>query len=223
MNHLNPLNHGSDNNNQLYSMKNLVYLIALSVILGFVIKVFAFEVFTVPTDSMEPTIKTGSKVWLNKIKLGAYKRGDIIGFEHNRENFVKRITGLPNEYVNNDGDKYFTNKVELVNPPPLDETGHFLPETETIRDFFIIPKTGDTVKFSEYNFDFYKPLIENCEHIPAGKILNKIFINSKEANYYVFKQNYYFVEGDNKAVSVDSRTFGLISENQIIGKTIGIK
>ncbi len=171
---------------------------------------------------MVPTIKTGSKVWLNKIKLGSYKRGDIIGFEHNRENFVKRIVGMPQDYLIWEGKDYFCSRDTFMpSLPPIREYDPPPPPDENFnRTIYKIPKFKDSVVINEYNFDFYKPLIENCEHIPAGKILNKIYINNKEANSYVFKQNYYFVEGDNKAVSVDSRTFGLIGENQIIGKKL---
>ena len=109
----------------------------------------------------------------------------------------------------------------LVPPPIIDVMS---PVDEIyLKSLYRIPRTGDSIKITNDNFDFYKPLIENSEHVLAGKILNKIFINNKEANYYVFKQNYYFVEGDNKTVSIDSRTFGLISENQIIGKVLGKK
>lgn len=200
-------------------MKNLLLLIVFGVAFGFALKFFAFELFTVPTDSMEPTIKTGSKVWLNKIKLSTYKRGDIVGFSHGNENFVKRITGLPHEYVKSMGNQYLLIRDEN-STPPLDE-GEKKYLEEWSKNNLKIPKSGDTITINDYNFDFYQPLIENCEHIPAGKILNKIFINNKEANSYVFKQNYYFVEGDNKAVSIDSRTFGLVSENHIIGKVLG--
>jgi len=202
-------------------MKNLWLLIAFAMALGFALKFFAFEVFTVPTDSMEPTIKTGSKVWLNKIKLSEYKRGDIIGFSHGNENFVKRITGKSRDYITWLGGKFYCSEDTLV-PPPIIE-GMSPVDEIYLKSLYRIPRTGDSIKITNDNFDFYKPLIENSEHVLAGKILNKIFINNKEANYYVFKQNYYFVEGDNKTVSIDSRTFGLISENQIIGKVLGKK
>ncbi len=220
-------------------MKNLLLLIVFGIGFGFALKFFAFELFTVPTDSMEPTIKTGSKVWLNKIKFSNYKRGDIIGFTHGNENFVKRITGLPGEVCQDlkeipfklvDSIQSMTNS-EVNNILKAIEKGQkYRIETETKHWTAypplswapnVIPKKGDTIDLLFHDFDFYQPLIENCEHISAGKILNKIYINNKEANSYVFKQNYYFVEGDNKAVSIDSRTFGLISENQIIGKVLG--
>ena len=87
-------------------MNKFYLLVLFSVLLGFAVKFFVLEVFTVPTDSMEPTIKTGSKVWLNKIKLGSYKRGDIIGFQHGSENFVKRVVGMPRDYLIWEGKDY---------------------------------------------------------------------------------------------------------------------
>ncbi len=200
------------------------FLVLFAVLLGLAVKYFAFELFTVPTDSMEPTIKTGAKVWLNKMKFEPYKQSDIIGFHHGAENFVKRITGMPSESVYYNGNYFLAKNLELASPPPINEYAPPPPPPSQLLGVntinFTIPKSGDTIFIDNSNFGIFLPLIEKCEHVPAGKVLNKIYINNKEASYYVFKQNYYFVEGDNAAVSVDSRAFGLVAENQIIGKVI---
>ena len=82
-----------------------------------------------------------------------------------------------------------------------------------------IPKRGETVALDAVNFSFYQSLIEN-EGNQVGKLLDKIFINGSETTNYTFKQNYYFVQGDNRDASIDSRHFGLISEESILGRLI---
>jgi signal peptidase I len=188
-------------------MKNFLYIIVIGIILGLSIKIFIIEIFTVPTASMEPTILRGSKVWLQKMVFNFHK-SDVVGFQRNEEYFVKRIVGMPSDSVYTEGGIFLVSTLDDV--------------TSFVKDavFYKIPKKGETIAINERNIDFYKPLIEKNEHVQAGNLFNKIFINNSESNTYTFKYNYYFMQGDNTAGSEDSRHFGLIGENQIKGKVI---
>jgi signal peptidase I len=184
-------------------MKSFFYLIIIGIVIGFFIKLFVIEVFTVPTASMEPTILRGSKVWLQKMVFSFHKN-DVVGFERNKEYFVKRIVGMPSDSVYTEGGIFFVSKLK----------------SDKNNSFYKIPKKGDTLVLTEKNINFYKPLIEKNEGIQAGSIVNKIFINNSESNTYTFKHNYYFLQGDNTEGSEDSRHFGLIGENQLKGKVV---
>jgi signal peptidase I len=78
----------------------------MGIALGMIVKIFAFEIFTVPTNSMEPTILRGSKIWVNKFFYTRFNKKDIVSFEHGGENFVKRIVGIPRDTVYFDGKRY---------------------------------------------------------------------------------------------------------------------
>ena len=189
-------------------MKNFLYLIFIGSVVGLLIKLFVFEIFTVPTASMEPTILRGSKVWLQKMFFNLQK-GDVVGFERNNEYFVKRIVGIPSDSVYTE----FAVKgslFELLKPKSI----LFLTKKYV---FYKIPKKGATVVLDDTNFAFYQPLIERNEGVAVNKIINKIFVNNLESNTYTFKHNYYFLQGDNTEGSEDSRHFGLVGENQIKG------
>ena len=191
-------------------MKNFLTLLVVSLILGFSVKWFALEVFTVPTDSMEPTILRGGKVWVNKVTLGFFNKNNIVSFERFGENFVKRIVGVPQDTVYFDGQKFQI----------LGKNQNFFTKNIYNYSLFIIPKKGQKIFFDEKNRDFYLPLIEKYEEVQAGNIIGKIFINNAETDHYTFKYNYYFLQGDNTEGSIDSRDWGLIAQKNIFGKIL---
>ena len=208
-------------------MKNssFIKIIIIGVVLGFGIKWLAFEAFTIPTESMEPTILRGDVVWINKVTFSNFNKNDIVGFEKNKENFIKRIVGVPmdsvyaivkdeaNEENNNPN---VQGKYHIYDP-------HKILPINKIYTFYKIPQKGETIIFNKTNFDFYQSLIETYEGVQAGRLFDKIFINASESNSYTFKQNYYFVQGDNTEGSIDSRHWGLVAQSQLIGKSIYIQ
>lgn len=89
-----------------------------------------------------------------------------------------------------------------------------------IKDFgaLYIPKRGDVVIMNRINGIVYRKIIEWEQH---GKIRieeNKVFLNEILIQKYVFKKNYYFMAGDRVLDSQDSRYWGLLPEEYIVGK-----
>ncbi|WP_136467163.1 signal peptidase I [Flagellimonas onchidii] len=83
-----------------------------------------------------------------------------------------------------------------------------------------IPEAGTTVEINYRTIPLYKKIIRDYEHNDVKVSGQKVFINGKETNSYTFKQDYYWMMGDNRDHSEDSRTWGYVPANHIVGKPV---
>jgi len=89
------------------------------------------------------------------------------------------------------------------------------------KDFFgpiTIPQKGATVELNDSTIVLYKQIIKNYELHDLQVKDGEIFIDGKLATEYTFAQNYYFMMGDNRHNSADSRFWGFVPEDHIAGK-----
>jgi signal peptidase I len=85
-----------------------------------------------------------------------------------------------------------------------------------------IPQKGETIELNEKNLALYSRCIVNYENNILQKNGEKILINGEETTRYTFKYDYYFMMGDNRHNSQDSRSWGFVPEDHIVGKPIFI-
>ncbi len=114
-------------------------------------------------------------------------------------------------------------QINLIKLQKGDANNPYFPQSENFNwslDYFgpiIIPAKGKKVSLDLKNIDIYRTVIERYENRQIIIKDKKIFINNIETSEYTFKMNYYFVLDDNRDNGKDSRYWGFVPENHIIG------
>lgn len=184
-----------------------------------------FEPFKIPSGSMIPTLLIGDFILVNKFSYGfkvpfsdwfsdpTYitgpsmpERGDVVVFKYPQDvalNYIKRIVGLPGDTIE------VIEKVVYVNGKPLD-----------MKDIDGKAQLDDMdEKYKRYNFKFSETKTGNHTHVTQVDQDN--IYNSNFYKVTVPKDSY-FVMGDNRDFSADSRSWGFVPFGHIKGKAIAI-
>ena len=233
-------------------------------------RMLVFDYFTIPTESMYPTLKPGDKVVVNKLKMGAriytdlhfnpegqelkaFRMKGFSGVRHNdivvfneanhwgrlffRINnvFCKRCIALPGDSISAVEGHYHNNNYDgvlgleeeqarLGNTPDSLLQGFWIPpycNGWNIKNFgpVYVPRKDDVVKVNALEAALYEVMLE----WELGKDVtwdwgkNEAYANGRLLRQHRFRHNYYYMAGDNVMNSCDSRYWGAVPEEYIVG------
>jgi len=201
-------------------------------VLGLAMRSFAYETFRQPSGSMLPTLRTGAPLLVQKWGYGNYgtfgrtlfrrpitaplERGDIVVFEYPRDRsveYLKRLVGLPGDKISYRGKTLFVNGAPAVqqntgehNDEQPTAAGSVMSESLLGRQYTIlVDKTRPEPVHGTLDFPLHERCTEgedglSCQ-VPAG---------------------HYFMLGDNRDNSNDSRYWGFVPADHIVGKLVFI-
>ncbi len=200
------------------------------ILIVFLLRSFLFEPFKIPSGSMIPTLLVGDFILVNKftygirlpvanrkiIALGTPERGDVMVFRYPEDpslDYIKRVVGLPGDRI------AYQNKRVSVNGQPV--------PVRQIDDYL----SRERMQFSRRYIETlgtreHEILLE--DEAPAFMSQGRSFPHSGNCNYNtsgltcVVPPGHYFVMGDNRDNSSDSRVWGFVPDENIVGKAFFI-
>lgn len=196
------------------------------ILVVFVMRSFLFEPFKIPSGSMIPTLEVGDLILVNKYHYGIRlpvinqkiipindpKRGDVVVFRYPvdpRNDYIKRVVGLPGDEVS------YLNQVLRINgqPVPTQPLGDQYDDEAMRYMMRLSEKLGEVEHriqrekqpgyFTGPRYDF--PNRDQCRYSPEGVVCK-------------VPAGHYFVMGDNRDNSEDSRYWGFVPDQNLVGR-----
>jgi signal peptidase I len=174
-----------------------------------------FERINLDEDDYSLSGQTTSGEWLYRIVLTEEKLKALKAYS-----FIKRIEIIK---ANDAGSTIPNSSDYQIELPDPGTKPHFQNWTRDNFGPLWVPKEGATLAINDSTLALYGFTIVKYDYNDDAKIENgKLIIGGKEVTKYTFKQDYYFMMGDNRHRSLDSRYFGFVPADHIVGKAFFI-
>ncbi len=174
-----------------------------------ILRSFLFEPFQIPTGSMIPTLVVGDFILVNKfsygirlpvigtkiLDIGEPANGEVMVFipPHQDEYFIKRVVGIPGDRVR------YQDKTLYINGQKQSQT--FVAQFPPVKPKYLQ----------------YREKLGETEHL-----IQRNPYRETRVDEWVIPEGHYFMMGDNRDQSSDSRYWGLVSEGNIVGKAVAV-
>lgn len=187
-------------------------------LLVFSVRTFVAEPFRIPSNSMNPTLKIGDHIVVSKLGYGNYnffgfnvantrrtrpiRRGDVMVFKYpldQKLDYIKRVVGLPGENIRYENKRVLVNDIEIQQVQKSNSSGKLNGSIDNTnnRHFELVNEMRYEITLTERSY----PRKDVSVTVPAG---------------------HYFVLGDNRDNSNDSRYWGFVPEENFIGRLVHI-
>lgn len=223
--------------------RELAEILAITVAVALFVKMFLVDAIHVQGASMENTVLTGDFIVINKLIYGprtprfmpvtgkripslqcpspvSPRAGDVLVFSFPddsagiRPTYVKRLIGLPGDTV------AIRHGAIVINGKALPLVPSARWERGTVRDFgpVVVPRRGDVLDLKADLL--WEPLVRREGHMISRTPSGGVRIDGQSARQYRLEQDHYFVLGDNINDSRDSRSWGCVPSDHILGKAM---
>lgn len=204
-------------------------------ILAFVLimRSFLYEPFRIPSGSMMPTLVEGDFILVEKFRYGLRdpiwrkefwntgrpERGDIVVFKYPIEpdvDYIKRVVGLPGDRVIYREKKLYIQPAECQQP--CEEAEIIVSERELISEGDFFKDRSPLMRYEEtLDGNSYDVLIDQASPALIGNYARQ---EGTRIDEWVVPQGHYFMMGDNRDNSIDSRYWGFVHEDLLVGRAV---
>jgi signal peptidase I len=209
---------GTVDNTNTQAQRDLLKAIFYCLLVVVVVRSFVFEPFRIPSSSMVPTLKIGDHIFVSKFSYGLSvpftkiefvsfrqpKRGDVIVFLWPRDeslHYVKRVIGVPGDLIEVKGRDVWIN-------------GQLAPKEKATS----LPQTEDVFDKDFDEGDYFNEKLETVNHLIRHDSNKQPMGHEARPFKETVPKDHYFVMGDNRDDSSDSRSWGFVPKENVKGK-----
>jgi len=210
-----PVDSAKKSTEQMEGRRDLVWALLFCLLAVVVVRSFLFEPFKIPSSSMVPTLRIGDYIFVSKfsyslvlpltklelVRTGTPNRGDVIVFLSPRDeslHYIKRVVGIPGDRVE------FKGKDLIIN-------GELVPKTRVTDPAVIERVTGS----KEISGELYEETLGDVHYVKYTKATADF---PRTTAPEVVPENQFFVAGDNRDDSYDSRSWGYVPRENLKGR-----